>query len=67
MIEPPAGDQVDRDKDSDTPLPALLRVASAARLYRSADGRLQALVPVGDRHEVFGLQSAGFRHWLVER
>jgi hypothetical protein len=44
----------------------LLRLAAAARLYRAGDGGLHAQVPVGDRHETYGLKSAGFRDWLVD-
>lgn len=51
---------------SEGPVDALLRLASSARLYRSADGRLHARVKVGDRHEVYGLSSPGFRDWLTD-
>ena len=44
----------------------LLRLAAAARLYRSADGGIHVQVPVADRNETFGLKSAGFRDWLVD-
>jgi hypothetical protein len=35
-------------------------------MYRSPDGRLHAQVPVGDRLEMYGLKSAGFRDWLID-
>ena len=44
----------------------LTRLASSARLFRSADGRFCAQVPVGDRLEIYGLRSAGFRDWLID-
>jgi hypothetical protein len=44
----------------------LSRLASAARMFRSADGRYCAQVPVGDRLEIYGLRSAGFRDWLID-
>jgi hypothetical protein len=44
----------------------LSRLASGARLFRSADGRFCARVPVGERLEIFGLRSAGFRDWLID-
>ena len=44
----------------------LLRLAAAARLYRSADGGIHVQVPVAGRNETFGLRSAGFRDWLVD-
>ncbi len=37
-----------------------------AQLFRSADGRSCAQVPVGDRLEIYGLRSAGFRDWLID-
>jgi hypothetical protein len=45
---------------------ALLRLASSARLYRSSDGRLHARVKIGDRREIYGLNSPGFRDWLTD-
>jgi hypothetical protein len=43
----------------------LSRLASHAQLFRSADGRFCTRVPVGDRLEIFGLTSSGFRDWLI--
>ena len=43
----------------------LTQLASGARLFRSADGHSCAQVRVGDRLEVYGLRSAGFRDWLI--
>jgi hypothetical protein len=45
---------------------ALTQLASGARLFRSADGQYCAQVPVGDRLEVYGLRSDGFRDWLID-
>jgi hypothetical protein len=44
----------------------LSQLARAARLFRSADGRFCAQVPVGDRLEIYGLRSAAFRDWLID-
>jgi DNA-binding transcriptional ArsR family regulator len=44
----------------------LSRIASSARLFRSADGRFCAQVPLGERREIFGLRSPGFRDWLID-
>ena len=44
----------------------LTQLASAARLFRSADGHYCAQVPVGDRLEIYGLRSDGFRDWLID-
>ena len=35
-------------------------------MFRSADGRFFAQVPVGDRLEIYGLKSAAFRDWLID-
>jgi hypothetical protein len=44
----------------------LSRLASIAKLFRSADGRFCAQVPVGDRFEIYRLKSAAFRDWLID-
>ena len=44
----------------------LSRLAAGARLFRSADGRFCAQVPVGDRLEIYSLKSAAFRDWLID-
>jgi hypothetical protein len=49
------------------PFDALWRLCSAARLYRSMDGRLHASVPIGDRSETIPINSVGFRRWLTNR
>ena len=51
--------------ETEKPVDALLRLASAARLHRSSDGGLHAWVPIGDRSETYPLDSAGFRRWLL--
>jgi hypothetical protein len=45
----------------------LWRLASSVRLFRSADGRFCAQVPVGDRLEIYRLKSAAFCDWLIDR
>jgi hypothetical protein len=44
----------------------LTQLASGARLFRSADGHFCAQVRVGDRLEIYGLRSDGFRDWLID-
>src|SRR6516165_5184909 len=48
------------------PLDVLLRIASAARLYRSTDGQLHAQVEARDRVEMLPLRSADFIDWLTD-
>jgi hypothetical protein len=43
----------------------LTELTFGARLFRSADGHFCAQVRVGDRLEIYGLRSAGFRDWLI--
>ncbi len=56
---------VESSEKTEKPLDTLLRLASAARLYRSPDGSLHARVKIGDRHETYGLKNASFRRWLI--
>jgi hypothetical protein len=51
---------------SEGTLEVLLQVAATARFFRSSQGRLFARVPVGSRHEVYGLKSPTFREWLID-
>ena len=49
-----------------TSIRALTRLASSARLFRAADGNFCAQIRVGDRLEIYGLRSSGFRDWLID-
>ena len=57
-----------RRAEPEPPGPArvLARLAADVRLFRSADGRTYAQLPIGGRREIFGLDSAGFRDWLID-
>jgi hypothetical protein len=66
LSTPPNDPVVESADDGEGPVDALLRLASSARLYRSTDGRLHARVKVGDRQEIYGLKSSGFRDWLTD-
>ncbi len=57
----------DQECDVESAGHTLLRVASTARYFRSADGCFHARVRVEDRHETYGLKSLEFRDWLIER
>jgi hypothetical protein len=65
MLEFPRDRIADNGVDAEKTVDVHLRLASSARMYRSPDGRLHAQVPVGDRLEMYGLKSAGFRDWLI--
>ncbi len=66
MIEFPRDGIANEGVETEKTVDVLLRLASCARMYRSPDGRLHAQVPVGDRLEMYGLRSAGFRDWLID-
>jgi hypothetical protein len=51
--------------EPDSSLQVLMRLASLARVFRSAEGRLFAQVPVDSRYEIHGMKSKAFREWLV--
>jgi energy-coupling factor transporter ATP-binding protein EcfA2 len=61
-----SGEETGNNVDRPGSMQVLSRLASSARLFRSADGRFCAQVPVGDRLEIYGLKSAGFRDWLID-
>jgi hypothetical protein len=62
------GDETD-DKTVErvNPVRVLAELASGARLFRADDGRFFARVPVGDRHEIYGLRSPALRDWFINR
>ena len=67
MNEPELDDRIaEAPFEQERPIEVLLRLAARAKLFRAADGRLHARVPVGDRHEIYGLRSAAFRDWLID-
>ena len=59
-------EQTGDKRERPSPVRVLTQLASGARLFRSADGHFCAQVPVGDRLEIYGLRSAGFRDWLID-
>jgi len=66
VADPSLNAQSSNTLEREGPVEVLLRLASGAGFFRSADGRLFAQVPVGSRHEIYGLKSAAFRDWLIE-
>ncbi len=58
--------RADESQQSEGVVEALLRIASRARFFRSADGRFHAQVPIGDRQEIYGLKSTALCDWLIE-
>jgi hypothetical protein len=60
-LKPGDDEIVEHNGDEENAVQALFRLASTARLYRSTDGRLHARVSIGDRHEIYWLNSLTFR------
>jgi len=68
MIKPSQDDEIiESNEQVESSVEVLLRLASTARFSRSSDGRLHAQVKVGDRYEIYGIRSPGFRDWLTDR
>jgi hypothetical protein len=67
MIAPIPDEEISvNSRKGESQVSLLVRRAADARLFRSTDGRFFAQVPVGDRQEIYGLNSAGFRDWLID-
>jgi hypothetical protein len=67
MLPTPGDDEfIEKTEGEESAVETLFRLASTAQLYRSPDGRLHAGVPVGDRHEIYLLDSLRFRNWLSQ-
>jgi hypothetical protein len=58
--------RADESQPSGSLVEGLLKIASTARFFRSADGRFHAQVPIDGRHEIYGLKSTAFCDWLIE-
>jgi hypothetical protein len=65
-LKPGDDEIVEHNGDEENVVETLVRLASTARLYRSTDGRLHARVSVGDREEMYRLDSSRFRDWLSQ-
>jgi hypothetical protein len=63
----PARDTGHKARSEPRAIDGLLRVAENARVFRVADGRPVAQVQVDGRREIYGLHSAEFRNWLIDR
>jgi hypothetical protein len=67
LIDPIAsGEHTENQTSGATAEEALLRLASAARFFRSVDGCCHARVSIGSRNEILALDGATFRSWLVD-
>jgi hypothetical protein len=67
MIKPTGGDRQRKLETSGDHLLAFLTGrALTARFFRSPENRCYARVSVDDRHEIYRIDSAAFRDWLIE-
>jgi hypothetical protein len=61
------GEVAERQSDGTVAAILLMGLAAAARIFRAADGRFHARVPLQGRTELIGLRSSALRDWLVDR
>jgi hypothetical protein len=61
----PPAPKVPGQAAEETQAQTLLRLASGAVLYHTAEGRAYASVPINGHIENHGVRSRGFRHWLT--
>ena len=66
VVEDGRGGIVEKQREANASGELLFGLAAGARLFRAADGRFHARVPVNGRHEILGLRSTAFRDWLVD-
>ena len=62
----PTGEIAEKQSEGTRAGELLMGLASDARVFRAADGRFHARVPVNGRQAIFGLKSSAFRDWLVD-
>jgi hypothetical protein len=65
-IENGKGEVAEKQSEGTRAGELLMRLASGARIFRAADGRFHARVPVNGRQAIFGLKSSAFRDWLID-
>jgi len=65
-VEQAEGEIAEKQSEGTRAGELLMGLAACARLFRAADGRFHARVPVNGRHEIFGIRSTAFRDWLVD-
>ena len=66
VVEDGRGGIVEKQREANASGELLFGLAAGARLFRAADGRFHARVPVNGRHEILGLRSSAFRDWLID-
>jgi hypothetical protein len=64
--EPGKGEVAPKQSEGARAAELLMGLAGGARVFRAADGRFHARVPVNGREAIFRLKSSSFRDWLVD-
>ena len=65
-VEHASGEIAEKQSEGTRAGELLMGLASDARVFRAADGRFHARVPVNGRQAIFGLNSTAFRDWLID-
>jgi hypothetical protein len=60
------GEIAEKQSEGTRAVEMLMGLASGAFVFRAADGRFHARVPVAGRQAIFGLKSSAFRDWLID-
>jgi len=63
--EPATGEVAPKQSEGTRAAQLLMGLAASARVFRAADGRFLARVPVNGRDAIFSLKSSPFRDWLA--
>ena len=66
LVEHAKGEIAEKQSEGTRVGELLMGLASGARVFRAADGRFHAQVPVAGRQAIFGLKSGAFRDWLID-
>jgi hypothetical protein len=65
-VEQVKGEIAEKQSEGTRASESLRGLVACARLFRGADDRFHARVPVNGRHEILGLKTSEFRDWLVD-
>ena len=65
-VEHATGEIAEKQSEGTRAGELLMGLASGRWVFRAADGRFHARVPVSGRQAIFGLKSTAFRDWLID-
>jgi hypothetical protein len=65
-VEHVTGEIAEKQSEGARAAELLMALTTGAQVFRAADGRFHARVPVNGRQAIFGLKSTAFRDWLID-